>query len=846
MQEIPHILGFTAGELTPWLSSRYDLQAYQRGAAYIQNFIVQPYGGVKRRNGSAFVAESGAGAQDAVKLVPFSYSETDALMLEFFPGGMRVYRDGSLLTAADGATPYVLAVPWTTAEEIHSLRVTQVNDALYVTCPTHCPVVLYRHGDTDWRCENPEFETFPRATYTRQKARLSVKRAQYENRVTLTLPADSDAVFTPGMAGREYILMDVDVPEETLFRNVSFNPVVSELPALKSATTRRYYFYYRKDAATGLYRFWTGMKTFTPADYTGSDDPAHYPDHFMPGVAWSDGVTQITEVCGDWELCTSGTWNAQLELWRAYDHEPVYMTMGTVTNDEKMILGMDCVQNLHWSCVRSFGQSTFSERRNWSLTGSESRPCRMAVVCREADRTSLSALLMFRKFRSRREYKILITQVVDAHTAYGEVQTSYMDVPLEWSSQEWSFGAFGEYNGYPAFSTYSGGRLWFGGMRGNPTTLLGSVVDDFLNFRMGSDDDAALNLTIASDNQSRICWIAPTRQMLVGTSDGVWVLGSGDGSGVVTPTNAAFRRQTSVGCENFPALLTEGSILFPQRGGKRLREISYKLESDGFAASDLSLLAEHLLGAGVREYAVQENIGTYVWLVLQDGTAAVLTLHAEQQVTAWQRVEIPGCRILHVAALPRTSDGTDEIWLVLQRGEGVPLTIQRLCEGNAFLDDAFCGRSDAEGRWQLPLRYAGETVVLLSEGGAPHEVNVPSDALLTDLPADTACTVGVPFTSELHTMPIETINSFNSVREMSRLRLRLYDSSLNLEYKASHAERWERLDAAREHLTTPYTGSVRLSQMPDASVGQNLCFRCSGTEDFRLLGLTVEVDHHGK
>ena len=62
MQEIPIVIGFTAGELSPWLSTRFDLQAYQRGAARICNFEVLPYGGLQLRPGTEFVRSPEAGA----------------------------------------------------------------------------------------------------------------------------------------------------------------------------------------------------------------------------------------------------------------------------------------------------------------------------------------------------------------------------------------------------------------------------------------------------------------------------------------------------------------------------------------------------------------------------------------------------------------------------------------------------------------------------------------------------------------------------------------------------------------------------------------------------------------
>lgn len=136
--------GFTAGELSPWLVARCDLQAYQRGAARISNFRIQPYGGIELRPGTEYL---GSLAASYVRLIPFCYAENDTLMLVFQPGEMLVYQDGKLLKTADGDV-YTLLTPWTTETQLQTLHFNQVNDAVYVCCPTYPPVVLYRYANT--------------------------------------------------------------------------------------------------------------------------------------------------------------------------------------------------------------------------------------------------------------------------------------------------------------------------------------------------------------------------------------------------------------------------------------------------------------------------------------------------------------------------------------------------------------------------------------------------------------------------------------------------------------------------------------------------------------------------
>lgn len=841
MQEIPHLLGFTSGELTPWLDTRFDLQAYRRGAARISNFIVQPYGGVERRRGSAFVAMAGAQGEDAVRLFGFTYSEADALLLEFFPGGMRVYRDGALLMVhgEDGEVPYVLEVPWTTPEQVLSLRFTQVNDAVYVTCPTYPPVVLYRADDTDWSLECPDFSPFPRVTYTPRRSTLTVTGAYMEDEVLLRLSEDSEEVFTPEMAGKEYVMADMEAEEKTLWENQSYAlSAAQELPPLERATLQHGLSYYRRSAQTGMLHFWTALREYTPADYRDSDDPSLYPQFLMPGVPVFHNLFWPFEICGDWELRTQGAWNARWEILRSFDTWKPMIKYGETHPAYLPPINWD------WTCIKSFGQGNYAERQNWALSGSETRPCRFMLVCREADSLTIGANLFFRRFSGEREYKYRITEVLDARTAKAECLCYYGDTPLCYTTQKWSFGAFGVQNGYPSFSSYSSNRLWFGGMRKSPTTLVGSVTDDFHNFRVSSADDGAMHLTIASDNQSRICWVVPSRQMLVGTSEGVWTLSGGDG-GPLSPSNANFRLQTAVGCENMPPLSVEGCVLFPQRSGKRLREISYKLEADGFSATDVSLLAEHLFRTGVREYAVQEGGGSYIWAVMNDGTAAVLTLHPEQQVTAWQRVHFEGRRVLHVATLPCPGAERDDVWLVLRNERNGAVTVERVTETNPYLDACTEIRTDETRRAEGLAHLAGETVLLMQAGSAVGSTEVAADGSI-QAPQSGVYQAGLPFLSALQTMPMESEMSFNSVREFSRVRLRLYESGLHIAYKAAHAARWEYVDAASLHLSEPYTGSLRLDQMPDAGVGQGFCLRADGTDNVRLLGMSIEVDHHGK
>lgn len=834
MQEVPNVMGFTSGEISPWLSTRFDLQAYQRGAALLKNFIVQPYGGVCRRRGTVFVNNAADSHSGVVKFFPFAYSESDTLMLEVFSGGMRVYKNGELIKKSNGGN-YVLATPWITYEEVLSLRFTQINDVIYATTPHFQPVVLRRYADNDWDWEMPELTPFPRETYSMQRERLTVDTESNGLYASVSLPDNGKMKFYSDMNGAEYLIAEMEVPSRTLFRNQQFTANITDLPDLSTNSVAKGNYLRVKSADGTTYQYYTCIRQYVPAVFNGSLSADDYPAYFMRGIMWLDAGNPY-EICSDWELKTHGEWEADWEIWRSYDTQA---------------LSSDIYQ-WNWTRIKSFSQSSFADRQNWALSGSENAPCRMVLVCLGSKSLPMEPMLSFTALGGTREYKLLIEYVRGDYTARASLQQSYLGGNQSFTTYKWSFGAFGSRNGYPSFSCFHQGRLWLSGIKGLPTTLLASGVDDYYHFGVTSEDDSALHLTLASDNQSRICWMCATRQMLVGTSDSEWVLSSsGSSSEVLTPSGAAFMRHSSVGSEAMPVHALEHAILFLQRGGSRLREISYKLESDGFASTDTSLLAEHLFASGVKEWCVQRGSNFYVWVLMNDGTVALLTMNPEQKVVAWQRVAFEGREVLHMAAVQLAHSSEDEMWFAIKNNKSGYVSIERSAGDSPFVDGGRRVTAVEAGKLTGLFHLAGLKVCVARPGETMdvHELYEVSD--IGELAYPSACVgdiydVGVPYASELQTMPLETHVSFNSVREHSRVRLRLLESDLQFDYKASHVDRWEHYSPDIDAKPVPYTGSVRLTQMPNAGIGQGFCLRYSGNADFKLLSLTVEVDFHGK
>lgn len=125
------LTSFTGGELSPLLDGRVDLEKYQSGCKVVENFLIMPYGGVRRRPGLQYIAglrdESEAG-----RLVPFRFSTSDTYMLCFNDSYVRIYNGGT--TPAEVATE--LATPYAAAD-LAELQYVQQNDVMYLMHPDY-------------------------------------------------------------------------------------------------------------------------------------------------------------------------------------------------------------------------------------------------------------------------------------------------------------------------------------------------------------------------------------------------------------------------------------------------------------------------------------------------------------------------------------------------------------------------------------------------------------------------------------------------------------------------------------------------------------------------------------
>ncbi len=90
----PAFSSFTAGEISPRLEGRTNIEKYREGLSDLTNMVVMPHGGVTRRPGTEFLGQcassSNAAGNHFVRLIPFQFKTSDTYILEFTNENMRV------------------------------------------------------------------------------------------------------------------------------------------------------------------------------------------------------------------------------------------------------------------------------------------------------------------------------------------------------------------------------------------------------------------------------------------------------------------------------------------------------------------------------------------------------------------------------------------------------------------------------------------------------------------------------------------------------------------------------------------------------------------------------------
>lgn len=693
---------FTAGEWSPFLDGRADLEKYDYAARTLQNMRVLPYGGITLRPGLQFIAGTKNNAQ-ASRVIPFNFSTSTRFVLEVGDHYVRFFSNGVQVEVA--SVPLELSAPWA-AGELFDIHFKQINDVMYLVHPSYPPYKLSRLTDTSWTLE------------------------------------EVDWTYPP--------LLEENVME-------TFKMAISD-PTVGTGRTL---------SCTGLY-FNSGMVgSYFELRHLRSGDAVE-----LALTASGDSSTLLVK--GAWSVVTTERWYGTLEVQRSTD--------GGST----------------WETIRKFKSSA---DRNVSASGDQIEEALLRLHYVQtgdpygAGVWTGTAPTNYVKANAKLESEEAYSSGLCKVTAYTDPNTVTVDVLQAIASTAqtdvWSEGAWGPFRGYPRAVGLFEQRLMFGGTATRPTRFWGSRTGDFENFEYGTDDDAAVAFDISAAEGDPIQWIESQQRIQIGTGGREYAAGAGNSEEPLSPANVSVRGQSAYGSNHVQAIAVNDAILFLQRQGRKLREMSYDYARDAYVAPDLTLLAEHITEGGIRQIGFARQPDPTVFGVREDGVLVVCTYDREQNIVAWARYITDG---VIESACSVYGSPADEIWCVVRRtingttrryverfaAESTSKTAARLldCYATGTLSGPFSGV--ISGLTHL----AGKTVRLVVAGANIGDFAVDSGGSITvpaaKVPTLGTYVVGLPYRGILSPMRLEVTMadgaSASRTRRVLKLGLRFKDT----------------------------------------------------------------------
>ena len=364
----------------------------------------------------------------------------------------------------------------------------------------------------------------------------------------------------------------------------------------------------------------------------------------------------------------------------------------------------------------------------------------------------------------------------------------------------WKLGAFSDTTGHPSCVSFFEQRLVFAGTTNEPQTLYFSKSGDYENMTAGTNADDAMIYTIASNQVNRIRYLKAQRTLIVGTTGGEFTVSADGTDAAITPSNIVIKKQSSYGTANVDAIAAGNAVLFLQKAKRKIRELSYNFDTDGYVAPDLTILNDIVTKSGITEMSYQQEPDSILWCVRDDGVLAGLTYQRSENVIAWHRHKLGGTfgagasatgyGVVESAASISGSLTEDEFYVIVKRT--INGATKRYVEVFAnfdfdetdatdfrFLDSHLTYSGSAVTTLSGLAHLEGQTVSILADGSTHADKVVSSGQISLDRSTSKAV-VGLAYDSVLQTMRIEggaaEGTSQGKTKRISKVVLRLFET----------------------------------------------------------------------
>lgn len=893
-------MSFNSGELSPAMYGRYDDKGYGNGLAVCRNFICLPQGPAVSRPGFEYVRETKY-AGKASRLIPFRYSSTQTMALEFGEGYIRFHTQGKTLLGADGE-PYEIESPYA-AEDLFGIHYVQSADVMTLVHTKYPPMELRRYGATDWRLAGVFFEA-PIAAPAAPAVTYTCGDDKAERKDAYTLKYKVTALITEDGIVRESEASPVGQVKGNLYISNSYTTI--SWTAVEGAERYRVYKSYK-----GIYGYIgeTAETELIDDNYEAdeSNTPPRYDDLIFAtyggiktatvtdgGSGYLDESGGIAPLAGSFLFSNSKKSAVEIYAMTVQrntppDYPSITLTVQDTTGSGAVLEPV--LEQTMESETRTEGDSSEYTRytATTKLKGYTVKAkgkgytapyisFKTAYDGRVIDSGSYTSTFELPVERSN------ATVEVSDPTGYGAVLTPVISdgkvtavkieragygytAPTATVKSEVGSGATVALTAaaagdgdYPGAVCYYEQRRFFGGTPAKPQMIWAtrSGTESDMSYHLPVLDDDRIKFRIAAQEASRVEHLIPISRMIALTDSSEFQITSVN-SDALTPSSISVKPQSYIGASEAQPVIVGNQVVYPAARGGHLRELGYVYQAGGFVSGDLSLKAEHLFQTDAAvDLALMKAPDSIVWAAMKSGALLGFTYLPEQSVGAWHRHDTQNGLFESVCCV--TEGDEDILYAVVQREIGGELVrfVERMRERfYEDIADAFCVDCGAAYESETPVTYLsgldwleGEEVAILADGLAQPHQTVTDGAICFDSPVS-KIRVGLPVVCDIQTLPAQTAVQDGSygtghMKNINDVWLRVYRSAGDDGCRTGPS--FDRLVPVSMRTENPYedtrgklvSDEIFAAQYAEWNADGQICLRLDSPLPLQVISLAVE------
>lgn len=782
---------FGGGEVTPELLGRIDDAKYQSGLALCRNFITKPHGPAENRPGFEFVREVKNSASP-VRVLPFTYSTTQTMVIEMGAGYFRFHTQGA--TLLNGGVPYEIPHPYA-AQDLFDVHYVQSADVLTLVHPGYAPRELRRLGATNWELRVIDFEppiSAPATVSVAVSFPASANNPVNRNDTKTETAYVITAIAPDGVTESGASVAGAGV--NNLFVTGAFNTVGWSASASASA-----YQAYKRQG--GLYGYIGRTNGLSLVDDNIAPDLSRTPPRYdatfqvngivsVPvvnggggyGQSSPGGITAVTVINGGANYSAAPSLTVSDPTGSGATFSVSVANEFDAFNAPGTIIGVTVLTqgSGYTAPVLSLTDATGSGA---SLSPVFTPLEDLTVTLQVNDATGTGAVLA----------PVINDGAITTLTVVSPGK-NYTNPTITITNAAGGSGAvFGPAvlsgTDYPGAVSYFEQRRCFAGTAYRPQNIwmTKSGTESNMSYSLPVRDDDRISFRVAAREANTIRHIVPLGQLLLLTGSAEWRVTSVN-SDAITPSSISVQPQSYVGASNVQPVVINNTLIYGAARGGHVREMAYNWQASGFANGDLSLRAPHLFdGLDIVDMAYAKAPIPVVWCVSTSGKLLGLTYVPEQQVGAWHQHDTDGA----FESCAVVAEGLeDALYCVVRRTiNGVQKRYVERLHTRRFdtLADAFFVDCGATYRGTPATTISGldhlegQKVAILADGAVHPPRTVQAGVVKLEHAASVAH-VGLPITADVQTLPVvlgvnDGAFGQGRLRNINKVWLRVHRSS---------------------------------------------------------------------